>query len=205
MYISQLMPSPRRLQRSTHLLLGAVLALGSACDTSNPGRDASVPTSQRVAEVSVRIDAPAGGVPAVSVLAFRASVKGLSPADDVLGVIDPLVAAAPESRCELRDVTTAARSLRSHGGTVELEELPNVLLALGADGATLRPAPRVYPQLAAAVGGVVGEAGPVDLAGLPESIDVGLLGDNQERIRLTLHGVPRLIDQAGEPVVAGTR
>jgi hypothetical protein len=179
-----------------------VLALG--CDISTPhGRDASAPTSQKVAQVSVRIDAPGGGAPAVSVLAFRASVTGLSPAADLLGVIDPLVSPAPESRCELLDVATAARSLRAGGGTVDLEELPNVSLGLGTD-TMLRPAPRVYPQLASAVGGVIGEAGPLDLAGLPESIDVGLPGEDA-RIPLALLGVPRLLDQNGELLAAGSR
>jgi hypothetical protein len=147
------------------------------------------------------VDAPSGGAPTVSVLAFRATVTGLS--GDVLGVIDPLVAAAPD-RCELRDVATAARDLRAQGGTVDLEELSNVSLLLGTEGATLKPAPRVYPQLAAAVGGVIGEAGPLDLPSLPESIDVALPGED-ERVSLAIQGVPRLIDQSGEALVAKTR
>jgi hypothetical protein len=202
MYTSLLMRAASAL-RSRPLLLGAALAL--ACESGTPGRDASSPPApQKVAEVSVRIDAPAGGLPAVSVLAFRATVKGLAPGADVLGVIDPLVAPAPE-RCDLREVGTGTRTLRALGGSVDLEELPNVSLALGTEGATLRPAPRVYPQLAASVGGVIGEAGPVDLATLPESIDIGLQGDQEPRVRLALQGVPRLIDQNGDPVVAGTR
>jgi hypothetical protein len=203
MYTSLLM-SARTLKNGLALVLGTALASG--CETA-PGRGdaAAVPTSQRVAEVSVRIDAPPGGVPAVSVLAFRASVKGLAPGADVLGVIDPLVAAAPD-RCELRDVTVGSRSLRAQGATIDLEELPSVSLALGADGAaTMRPIPRVYPQLGAAVGGVVGEAGPVDLPAVPESIGVGLQGETEPRIQVTLPGVPRLLDQNGQALVAGSR
>ena len=58
---------------------------------------------QRVAEVAVRLDAPSGGTPSASVLAYRAGVhrRGM---DDVLSVIDPLVAAPPEAGCVRRDV-----------------------------------------------------------------------------------------------------
>src|SRR5213078_1789314 len=98
MYISQLMPP--HLHRPL-LLIGAALALGCGSDLN--GRDAATPLSQRVAEVSVRIDAPSGGAPAVSLLAFRATVTGPLAASDVLGVIDPL-ASAPATRCELLDV-----------------------------------------------------------------------------------------------------
>jgi hypothetical protein len=198
MYISQLMSAPRL--HTSLLLLGATLALG--CETTPNTRDASAPVSQRVAEVSVRVDAPHGGAPAISLLAFRASVTGAFQATDLLGVIDPLSSAAPE-HCELKDVSKDARSLRAQGGTVDLEELPNVSLALGA-GTILRPAPRVYPQLASSVGGVFGEAGPLDLAGLPESIEVALPGE-EARTALPLLGVPRIVDQSGEALSGATR
>src|SRR5438552_943846 len=97
-----------------HLLFG-VLAAGLAlgCDSGGVrGRDASTPAPQRLAEVSVRIDAPGVGAPSVSALAFRASVTGQ--VSDVLGVVDPLVVSAPLG-CELRDVAAAARSLRAQG------------------------------------------------------------------------------------------
>jgi hypothetical protein len=200
MYISQLM-SFFRLSRSL-LLGGALLALG--CDPIQPaGRDASAP-APRTSQVSVRIDAPGGGTPSVSVLAFRASVTGPRSGADVLDVIDPLVAAAP-SRCELFDVGKAARALRAQGGTIDLEELASVSLALGHDSETvLRPAPRVYPQLDKAVGGVISEAGPFDLGALPESLELGLPGD-EARLPLAFPEFPRLIDQNGELLAAGTR
>jgi hypothetical protein len=194
MYISQLM-SPL-LQRSL-LLCGAVLSLG--CDPTTGGRDASAPTSQRVSEVRVRIEAPSGGVPAVSVLAFRASVTGL-PASDVLGVIDPVVASTT-SRCELQEIGTPTDRLR--GGRIDLEEVGPVSIALGSD-TTLKSVPRVYPQLGSAVVGVLGEAGPMNLAALPDSIDVSLPGE-ETRFPLAIPGVPRLIDQNGEALAAGTR
>jgi hypothetical protein len=193
MYISQLM-SPH-LPRSL-LLFGAVLALG--CSPTG-GTDASAPASQRVSEVLVRIEAPSGGVPAVSVLAFRASITGLYDSD-VLGLIDPLVTPPASARCELRD---ASGKQRLQGGTIDLEELANMSLVLGAD-TTLKPAPRVYPQLGSGVAGVLGEAGPLDLATLPASIDLALPGE-EARIPLAVPALSRLLDQTGEALVSGTR
>src|SRR5262245_14638330 len=92
------------------------------CDCRPPARHASAPLSQRVAEISVRVDAPSGGVPSVSLLAFRASVTGAG-TGDVLGLVDPLVAAAPTAGCELRELALATRTLRAQGGSVELEAL----------------------------------------------------------------------------------
>jgi hypothetical protein len=195
MYISQLMPP--LLHRSL-LLFGAVLALG--CDPVPGARDASAPP-QRVAEVSVRIDAPSGGAPAVSLLAFRATVTGPLAGSDVLGVIDPL-ASAPAARCELFDVTAAVRKLRAQGGTIDMDELTNVSLLLGGD-TTLKPVPKNYPQLSPGMGGVFGEAGPLELTSLPETISVGLPGE-VNRVPLTVPGVPRLVDQNGDALVAGT-
>jgi hypothetical protein len=174
-----------------------VVALG--CENIPAGRDASAPTTQRVSEVSVRIDAPSGGLPALSVLAFRASVTGL-PASDVLGVIDPLVTPAASVRCELQDVS---RKERLQGGTIELEELASMSLVLGAD-TVLKPTPRVYPHLGMGVAGVLGEAGPMDLAVLPQSIDVALPGE-ESRYTLAVPGIPRLLDQSGEALASGTR
>jgi hypothetical protein len=200
MYTSPLMQRAAN-GRPWALLLTTLAAANLGCDVmGSRGRDASAPLSRQVAEISVRIDAPAAGKPSVSVLAFKASVTGLAPSE-VLGVVDPLVARAPEKGCEIRDVAAAARALPAQGGLVELEELANVSLDLGAGIAPLRPTPRVYPQLAAAVGGVIGEAGPLDLVALPESITVTLGGlESEGPISLPLQQVPRLLDQNGEPL-----
>jgi hypothetical protein len=195
MYISQLMPRPLH---TSLLLCGALLALG--CYSEPVGRDASTP--QRMAEVSVRIDAPSGGAPAVSLLAFRASVNGPLAPSEVLGVVDPWVAPVPAGRCDLHDVGALARSLRAQGGTVDLEEIANVSLSVGET--TLKPVPRVYPQLGPGLGGVFGEAGPLELAALPDTISVGLPGE-ESRLPLAVPGVPRLVDQNGEALVPGTR
>jgi hypothetical protein len=175
-------------------LTSLVLALAGmlfGCDGSRDGRrEPTAPSRQTVSEISVRIDQPNGSAPSVSVLAFRASVAGILPGA-VLGVVDPLVDAAPEGRCELRDVAAAARSLRAQEGSVDLQALGNVSLSLTPGGLVLRPTPRVYPQLAAVVGGVIGEAGPVDMLALPDTLtfDVGAA-----RHLVTVPSMPRMFD-----------
>lgn len=195
--------APQKVRRGVGVLMA--LALAAGCDASQRGRDASAPTSQRVAEVSVRIDVANGGAPSVSVLAFRASVTGIGAAE-VLGVVDPLVTAAPD-RCELRDVAEASRSLKTHGGAVELEELENVAVGVGAAGLSLRPVPRVYPQLASVVGGVIAEAGPVDVTAFPETVNFALPGPDGQTTSLTvpLRELPRLLDDKGGLLSAGAR
>lgn len=140
------------------------------CESANRGKDASPISSQRMSQVSVRLDMPSGGAPSVSVLAFRAEAVDM-PTTDVLGAVDPLVAAPPESACELRDVAGTARMVRAQGGLLNLEELSGVSVQAG-DGDALKPAPRVYPPLADVVSGVIAEAGPKDLAEVPQSIDL---------------------------------
>jgi hypothetical protein len=164
-------------------VLSLVLA-GAACDTTPRGRDAAAQSGQRIAEVSVRLDAPNGGTPSASVLAFRASVTGVSP-DEVLPAVDPLVVAQPtEGACVLRDVAGPARALGAQGGRVELEALEGLTVELGQSGralderleltggSVLRPTPRVYPNLPSVVGGVWAEAGPVDLAAAPTVVSL---------------------------------
>lgn len=193
-------PKDLRLSRPAACALAATLAL--ACDTNQRGRDASsAPTSQRVAEVAVRLDVPSAGAPSVSVLAFRAQATGVLPSD-VLGAVDPLVAAPPEGRCELREVAGAARVLRAQGGALALEELANVQIALGPGGPLLIPAPRVYPQLAAVVGGVIGEAGPVDVAVLPETVGFTLAvpEGGGGSVSFAVPEVPRVLGEDGQPL-----
>lgn len=182
------------------------LALGLGCDSTPRGRDASAPLSLRVAEIAVVVDAPSTGAPAISVLAFRAHVTGL-PAMDVLGVVNPLFGNAPEGKCELREVAGAARGLGALGGTVDLEEMPNVAVELGGSIPILRPFPRVYPPLAPAVGGVIGEVGPVDVVSpLPQALVVTLPGaDGDQRVAIDLPALPRLLDVASNVLATGSR
>lgn len=165
-------PRGPRSAPSTLAALTLAGAFGLGCESANHGKDASPTTSQRVAQVSVRLDLPSGGAPSVSVLAFRAETTDVA-SSDVLGAVDPLVAPAPEAACELRDVAGAARAVRDQGGEVKLQELGGVTLDPGGD-TPLLPAPRVYPPLAEVVSGVIAEAGPLDLPALPESLALAI-------------------------------
>jgi hypothetical protein len=152
------------------------------------------------------LDVPTTGAPALSVLAFRANVTD-HPATDVLGVVDPLVAPAPDGPCELRDVAGQARALRAQGGAVNLEELGGVSVALGPSGPGLRPAPRVYPPFAEVVGGVIAEAGPVDIAEVPQALAIDLPGpaDRPAKVIRTVPGAPRVLDRNQVPLATGAR
>lgn len=182
------------MRRTALSLSLATLLAGLGCDSTPAKRDASA-GGQRVTEVAVRIDAPSGATPSASVLAYRAGVTGVS-VDDVLSVIDPLVAAPPEAGCVRRDVGVAARTIAGHGGKVDLEALGGLTLDLGASSPNLRPLSRVYPELASAVGGVVSEAGPVELTVAPQTL--GLTDElSGRRLAVTMPGLPRLLDDEG--------
>jgi hypothetical protein len=172
----------------------ATLTAAFGCDSTPSKRDASV-GGQRVAEVAVRLDAPSGSTPSASVLAYRAGVTGVS-VDDVLSVIDPLVASPPEAGCVRRDVAVAARTVGLHGGKIELEALGALALDLGAGVPNLRPLSRVYPELASAVGGVVSEAGPIDLTVSPQTL--GMTDEvSGRRLAVAVPALPRLLDDEG--------
>jgi hypothetical protein len=194
--------SPMRAWANT-VALCALMSGAAACDTTPRGRDASAQSGQHMAEVSVRFEALNRGTPSVTVQAYRALVRGVSP-DDVLPAVDPLVVQPPESACVLRDVVGAARTLGAQGGRVELEALDNLTIELGEPGvlnpeqgpdarpsliasSMLRPTARVYPNLASVVGGVWAEAGPLDLAAPPSMMVVGDSG-----IRFAVPPMPRL-------------
>jgi hypothetical protein len=183
-------------------LVGAALSLG--CDSASHGRDASPSASQRLSQISVRLDLPSGSAPSVSVLAFRAETTDM-PASDVLAAVDPLVTPAPESSCELRDVGGSARALRAQGGAVSLQELGGVSLQITSQE-ILRPFPRVYPPLAEVVGGVIAEAGPYDLDQVPEeftiTVPVGL--DEIASYRLAAPAAPSVTDSNDQPLEART-
>ena len=185
------------------LLLGPLLL---ACESGTHMRDVAAPVTQRVAEVSVRLDVPTTGAPALSVLAFRANVTDHS-ATDVLGVVDPLVAPAPDGPCELRDVAGQARALRAQGGAVNLEELGGVSVVAGLDGPGLHPAPRVYPPFAEVVGGVIAEAGPVDILEVPQTLALDLPGpaNRPAKVVLAVPGAPRVLDRNEVPLATGAR
>jgi len=181
------------------LLVSAALALG--CESASHGKDASPSSSQRIAQASVRLDLPRGGEPSLSLLAFWADANDVA-VGDVLGAVDPLVAAAPESGCELRDVTGTARKIRAQGGSVNLEELSGVSLFAGRQW--VHPKPRVYPPLAGVVGGVIAEAGPLDLDQVPDAIDLVIPGQGTDAtVRAQLPTTLAVADHSGNPLDAG--
>jgi len=157
--------------------LSSVLALMAlwglaACDGAGPAVDASTPVSAHTSAVSLRIDVSPGKPPTLSVLAFRAAFSGVGAAD-VLGMVDPLSAEAPRHDCQLRDVDHAAAVLVTRGDAIELEELAGVGVSVGpVDTFDVLPSPRLYPDLTATIGGVVGEAGPIGLSLVPTEIRV---------------------------------
>lgn len=183
--------------------LAAALVVAAGCD-GNARKDPT-PVTQHVAEVSIRIDVPSTGAPAASVLAFQADVTEISAAD-VLGVVDPLTAPPPEGGCELRDVSGMARNLRNAGGSVDLKELSGVAVTL--DSATaVKPAPRVYPFVAEVVGGVIAEAGPMDIEAVPSNVSVDVPGADDKPVTaaLSVAGVPRVFDENQAPLTSTSR
>jgi hypothetical protein len=159
------------------LVLSCLGVVTGACEGSPQTIDAATPVSSRMAAVSVRIDVAQGQPASLTVLAFRAAFSGVAPAD-VLGLVDPLAAGSPQRDCTLRDVDRAAAELVARGDAIELEELTGVGVAPAAGtgdttlGAAIRPSPRLYPEVAAAIGGVVAEAGPVGMHALPDRLRI---------------------------------
>jgi hypothetical protein len=214
----------------------AGVGLGSGCEGEQRARDASAPPSLQTSEVSVRFDVAPLKAPMISVLAFHATVSGVMQRD-VLGIVDPLAAAAPERDCELRDLDLSASTLVAQGGSIELQELGGIGLALGASdpaatpalagtigstlgsvlatgtpatltpatGRIIRPFPRLFPDVATVVGGVVAEAGPLPLAGLPERIGLLTAASELPLEELAVPAAPRITSVNGAPLIAGTK
>lgn len=135
---------------------------------SDPYESGSSEGGQKTAELVLRLDAPSGGLPSASLVAFKARVIGID-AEQVAGAVDPLMVAGPDTKCALRQVDETIRLLRDARGAVELEGLARFQIELGPTSA-LKPVPRVFPDLASVVTGVVAEAGPEDLLELPQSL-----------------------------------
>jgi len=95
--------------------------------------------------------------------------------------------------------------VRAQGGFVNLQELSGVSLFAGEQLA-LRPAPRVYPPRADVVSGVIAEAGPLDLAEVPESIGLALPGQGPDAaISLALPTALSVADSSDRPLDAETQ
>jgi hypothetical protein len=195
-------------QRSWSALpLAGLLALG-ACGEAPRTVDAQAAPSAQSAEVSIRFDVSPGRGPTVQVLAFRATTTATrtapgGPVDwrpDVLGIVDPLAASAPEQGCALGDIDLATTAVVLRGGSIELQELSGIGVGLGgaadgvpAAGTLLRPFPRLYPDVATIVGGVVAETGPQAVATLPERVTVFTAESELPVANLAVPAAPRML------------
>jgi len=184
-------------------MVGMALAL-CACGESPRAVDAQTAPSAESAEVSIRFDVSAGKAASVQVLAFHATTSATlpgaaEPADwhpDVLGVVDPLAATAPELGCAVRDIDLAATTFMLRGGSIELRELSGISVGIaGLPGAEtlVRPFPRLYPDVATVVGGVVADTGPQPLAALPEHVTLFTAESELPATDLAVPAAPRLV------------
>jgi hypothetical protein len=192
---------------------GAALAL-AACGESPRAADPQTAPSAESAEVSIRFDVSAGKPTSVQVLAFHSTTSAAttsatgasSPTDwrpDVLGVVDPLAATSPEQGCALRDLDLAATTLALRGGSIELRELGGVSVGVaGLPGAEtlVRPFPRLFPDVATVVGGVVADSGPQPVAALPEHVTLFTAESELPATELVVPTAPRLVAINGVPV-----
>ena len=179
------------------------LALG--CDGGGHMPDAQTQPAAYSAELSVRFEVSADRPTTISVLGFRAAAAG--PETDVLGLVDPLAAAAPDQGCVLRDVDLANRALATRGSSVDLEELGGVGVGLGAGAPStvIRTFPRVYPDVAGVVGGVVGEAAPQPITSLPDHVSLISPDSELPVAELAVPALPKLLAINGSAPVAGAR
>ena len=186
------------------LLSAAVLVAAAACDGGPRVPDASVVPSALTAEVSVRFDVNPQRPANVSVLAFRAAITGIERAD-VLGIVDPLAATEPDRDCALRDVDLSANALMARGGSIELQEMTGIGIGLGGGNMLLRPFPRLYPDVATVVGGVVAEAGPLALTALPERLTLLTAASELPIEELAVPTAPRVLGVNGAALAGGNR
>ena len=192
--------------RALVVCLTPALWVAIGCDGGGRMPDAQTQPAAYSAELSVRFEVTPDRPAIVSVLGFRAAAAG--PETDVLGLVDPLAAAAPDQGCVLRDGDLANRALVLRGSSVDLEELGGVGVGLGAAGAPLtviRTFPRVYPDVAGVVGGVVGEAAPQPIAGLPEHVSLFSADSEIAIAEVAVPALPKLLAVNGSAPAAGLR
>jgi hypothetical protein len=194
------------------LACAAALAAGlSGCGGPPRAIDAQAAPPAESAEVSIRFDTSAGKPPTVEVMAFRAATSTATPGPwqpDVLGIVDPLAAAAPEQGCALRDIDLAATTLMLRGGSIELREMTGIGVGVaGLPGAetVVRAFPRLYPDVASVVGGVVAEAPPQPLATLPEHVTLFTAESELPATDMLVPTPPRLVGLNGSAPDAGAR
>jgi hypothetical protein len=142
------------------------------CDGTSRGLlDASAAPSSRISTLSLRIDVAQDKPPTLTALGFRAAFSGIS-ATDVVTLVDPL-ATSPGHDCQINDIGSAAAALSNGENGVELEELGSVGINVDSNPDSIRLSPRLFPDVAPAMGGVVSEAGPLAMnSGLPAQLRV---------------------------------
>ena len=197
-------PSGNRF-RALLVCLTPAVCLALACDGGGRMPDAQTQPAAYSAELSVRFEVSPDRPATVSVLGFRAASAG--PETDVLGLVDPLAAAAPDQGCVLRDVDLTNRALATRGSSVDLEELGGVGVGLGAGAPStvIRTFPRVYPDVAGVVGGVVGEASPQPITSLPEHVSLISPDSELPVAELAVPALPKLLAINGSAPAAGMR
>jgi hypothetical protein len=188
--------------------VAALFAAGlcaAACDGGPHPPDAQAVVPVTSAELSVRFEVAEGKQPTVSVLGFRASTIGPDAPPDVLGLVDPLSAAAPDQGCALRDVDQATSALVARGSSIDLEELSGVGVGFGPGDPLVRPFPRLFPDVAGVVGGVVAESAPQPLELLPDKLSVYGAHSELPVAELTVPALPRLLAANGAAPAGGMR
>lgn len=185
------------VRMSTHIdfrtPLVLVLAV-AACDGGAAVMDASTPVASRAAQIALRVDVQPAAPASLSALAYRAAYSGISQRE-VLGLVDPLAGSGSSSRvplpgaagsvggvksmaqptetgCVIRDLDRASTDLAAHGDSIELEELKGIAISAADATELLRLSPRLFPDIAASIGGVVSEGGPVGLSAFPGQVRV---------------------------------
>jgi hypothetical protein len=194
----------------------ALTILFAGCGAPPRAVDAQAAPTAESAEVSIRFDVSAGKPPTVEVMAFRATTTSVlsGPAGpvswkaDVLGIVDPLAATAPEQGCALRDIGLSANTLMLRGGSIELREMTGIGVGIaGLPGAetVVRAFPRLYPDVATVVGGVVAEAAPQALSTVPERVTLFTAESELPAADLPVPVAPRVVGLNGSVPEAGAR
>jgi hypothetical protein len=191
------------LHRWPLLACALACALATACDGGARTPDAQAQQNAYASELSVRFETGADKTTTVSVLGFRAIASGTDESS-VLGLVDPLAADAPDQGCVLRDADVATNTLGMRGGSVDLQELAGVGVALPGPETLLRPFPRVYPDVAGVVSGVVAEAGQA-MAAVPDRVSLYAPDTELPVAELPVPALPALLAVNGAAPVAGAR
>ncbi len=178
-------------------------ALATGCDGGARVPDAQAQQSWVSSELSVRFETGADKTTTVSVLGFRAVASGTVDAD-VLGLVDPLAESAPDQGCVLRDTDVATNTLGMRGGSIDLQELAGVGVAMASPDILLRPFPRVFPDVAGVVSGVVAEVGQT-LAAIPDRVSLYAPDTELPVAELPVPALPTLLAINGSAPTAGAR